>query len=107
MLNEIQIYIFFLYIDLPPPYPGYPHIKTSPGPLQSFGAFGDRKYSAPVLGTNDTRGLIYEEDHHIVRSDEIENIPETVQEEPVLEDFPPPMMRYENYHSTGMGAELK
>ncbi|XP_061165758.1 FERM, ARHGEF and pleckstrin domain-containing protein 1-like isoform X2 [Saccostrea echinata] len=79
--------------DLPPPYPGYPHIQSSPEPLESYGAFGDRKFSAPVLGSNDMRGIDRQEDHHIVRSDEVENIPETVQEEPDLEDFPPPMIR--------------
>lgn len=79
--------------DLPPPYPAYPHIQTSPAPLQSYG-IGDRKFSAPVLGSNDMKGIDRQEDHHIVRSNEVENIPETVQEEPTLEDFPPPMVRW-------------
>lgn len=81
--------------DLPPPYPAYPHIQTSPAPLQSYG-IGDRKFSAPVLGSNDMKGIDRQEDHHIVRSNEVENIPETVQEEPTLEDFPPPMVRSED-----------
>ncbi|XP_022338747.2 FERM, ARHGEF and pleckstrin domain-containing protein 2-like isoform X2 [Crassostrea virginica] len=77
--------------DLPPPYPGYPHIQTSPGPLQSYSSFGDRKYSAPILGSSDMMEMEREEEeHHIVRSSEIENIPESVQEEPTMEDFRSP-----------------
>lgn len=39
------------------------------------------------------KGIDRQEDHHIVRSNEVENIPETVQEEPTLEDFPPSLVR--------------
>lgn len=79
--------------DFPPPYPAYPHIQTSPAPLHGYG-IGDRKFSAPVLGSNDMKGIDRQEDHHIVRSNEVENIPETVQEEPTLEDFPPSLVRW-------------
>ncbi|KAK3096251.1 hypothetical protein FSP39_024967 [Pinctada imbricata] len=54
----------------------------------------DRKLSAPVLGSKEySMSAKITEDHHLERCDEVENIPETVLDEPVTEDFPPPITR--------------
>ena len=80
----------FLVADLPPPYhsvsPHYP--PSSPQSHPHSLRQNDRKLSAPVLGTPEMAALEFR--NELLRSDEVENIPENVDEEPTTEELPPP-----------------
>ncbi|XP_064615027.1 FERM, ARHGEF and pleckstrin domain-containing protein 2-like isoform X2 [Liolophura sinensis] len=69
------------------------HVGTSSGGFK----MSDRKFSAPVLGTTAAQAQAFEQ--HIARCDEVENIPEVVED--TEEILPPPMHRKMRNHSTG------
>ncbi|XP_060083379.1 FERM, ARHGEF and pleckstrin domain-containing protein 2-like [Ylistrum balloti] len=70
--------------DAPPPYPG-----VAPVPHPHALRHSDRKFSAPVFGSRDTAPPMPNE-NRLSRCDEVENIPEVVQEEPKTDDVPHP-----------------